>query len=184
MFSLADLCTELGIAAFTDGRVTPETFLLAPLFRPAGPGLVTPVHSVFGEHFAARVLRTEHGRAAAATGTVVGAEPLVTEQVRRFLRHVDVQAPAAAALTLPAGVYLVGPSHRLLLRNIDAPVVFDEFPVTVGWYKVFLAAVERQGCAAANTCGHGGPHMSVCLLGRQARSLPAWDGVLGYGQSG
>jgi hypothetical protein len=157
LFSLADICTELGIGAFTGGRVAPETFLLAPLFRPAGPGLVTPVHTVFGEYFAARVLRTEQGRAAAAgtaaaTGTgpgiATGADPLLTEQVRAFLHHFGAQTPPAAPLTLPAGVYLVGPSHRLLLRKIEKPVVFDEFPVTVGRYKAFLAAVERQGCAA------------------------------------
>lgn len=48
---------------------------------------------------------------------------------------------------LPAGVYLVGPSHHLTLRRIGRPVVFDRFPVTVGRYKEFLAAVARDGSA-------------------------------------
>ncbi|MEX5711383.1 SUMF1/EgtB/PvdO family nonheme iron enzyme [Parafrankia sp. FMc6] len=144
VFSLAQICTDVGIDCFTDGRVTQETFLLAPLFRPAGPGLVAPVHTVFQEYFAARLLRTAEGCDAAAAHR----EPIITEQVRRFLHHL---APAPTATTpqlLPAGTYLVGPSHRLLLRRIEKPVVFDEFAVTVGRYKRFLAAVEREGCAA------------------------------------
>ncbi|SQD95031.1 Sulphatase-modifying factor protein [Parafrankia sp. Ea1.12] len=144
VFSLAEICTDVGIDCFADGRVTPETFLLAPLFRPAGTGLVAPVHTVFQEYFAARHLRTAEGREAAAAHR----EPIITEQVRRFLRHLGTAPASTPPGLLPAGTYLVGPSHRLLLRRIDRPVVFDEFPVTVGRYKRFLAAVERDGCAA------------------------------------
>ncbi|MBL7498745.1 SUMF1/EgtB/PvdO family nonheme iron enzyme [Frankia sp. CNm7] len=144
VFTLAELCTELGIDCFTDGRVTADTFLLAPLFRQAGPAAVAPVHTVFQEYFAARHLRAPAGRAAAAQ---LG-EPFLTEQVRRFLHHLGTETPTGVPpLVLPAGTYLLGPSHRLLLRTLDRPVLFDEHPVTVGRYKRFLAAVERDGCA-------------------------------------
>ncbi len=143
VFSLADICTHAGIECFTEGRVTWETFLLAPLFRPTGPGTVALVHTVFQEYFAARYLRTAAGRRAAAGNR----EPIVTEQVREFLVHLGAETIPAPPQTLPVGTYLVGPSHRLLLRTIDRPVLFDEFPVTVGRYKAFLAAVAEQGCA-------------------------------------
>ncbi len=145
IFSLAEVCTELGIECFAVGRVSQETFLLAPLFRPAGADAVTPVHSVFQEYFAARLLRTAEGRAAAAAA---GTEPLLTEQVRRFLHYLGTETPPAAPLVVPAGFYVLGPSHRLLLREVEKPVAFDEFPVTVGRYKGFLGAVERQGSGA------------------------------------
>ena len=145
VFTLAEICTDLGVGCFTDGRVTSETFLLAPLFRPAGPGAVATVHTVFQEYFAARYLRTPAGRAAANAAVT---EPFLTEQVRRFLHHLGTEPAGTPPLVLPAGTYLLGPSHRLLLRPIDNPVLFDEFPVTVGRYKRFLAAVERDGCAA------------------------------------
>jgi Sulfatase-modifying factor enzyme 1/NACHT domain len=145
LFSLADVFTGLGVDCFADGRVAPETFLLAPLFRPAGPDVITPIHTVFQEYFAARFLRTVEGRDAAAR---MDREPLLTEQIRGFLSHFGAQSPPVTTGTLPAGVYLVGPSHRLLLRRIERPVLFDEFPVTVARYKAFLAAVERHGCAA------------------------------------
>jgi formylglycine-generating enzyme required for sulfatase activity len=46
---------------------------------------------------------------------------------------------------LPAGVYLVGPGHHLMLRRITRPVRFDRDAVTVGRYKEFLTAVARYG---------------------------------------
>ncbi|WP_462188236.1 formylglycine-generating enzyme family protein, partial [Frankia sp. CcWB2] len=143
VFTLADLCTHVGIECFAEGRVTLETFLLAPLFRPAGAGTVALVHTVFQEYFAARYLRTAAGREAAGSN----AEPILTEQVREFLVHLGAETIPAPPRTLPAATYLVGPSHRLLLRKIEKPVLFDEFPVTVGRYKAFLAAVAEQGCA-------------------------------------
>ncbi len=47
--------------------------------------------------------------------------------------------------TLPASTYLVGPSHRLLLRRTEKAVRFDEYPVTVGRYQAFLAALGENG---------------------------------------
>jgi formylglycine-generating enzyme required for sulfatase activity len=99
---------------------------------------------VFQEYFAARFLRTPDGRLAAAAG----GEAVLTEQVRRFLHHLGTEQTETPPRVLPTGTYLVGPSHRLLLRQIERPVLFDEFAVTVGRYKRFLAAVEQDGCAA------------------------------------
>ncbi|CAO5161697.1 AAA+ ATPase domain-containing protein [Frankia sp. AiPs1] len=182
VFTLADLCSHLGIDCFTDGRVTWENFRLAPLFRPAGNGDVALVHTVFQEYLAARFLRTAAGREAAAGLD----EPILTEQVRAFLTHLGTEPPpvpeyqspgqrAAVPLmsdssasadplvaddpptpgrpmpagpvepVLPAGAYLLGPSHRLLLRRIESPVRFDEFPVTVRRYRAFLTAVAERG---------------------------------------
>jgi hypothetical protein len=143
VFTLAEICTEIGIDCFAGGRVTSETFLLAPLFRAAGRDLVAPIHTVFQEFFAARYLRTAAGREAA----LAGGEPFLTEQVRRFLHHLGTEPVAAPPQVLPAGTYLVGPSHRLLLRRIEKPVLFDEHPVTVARYRRFLAAIEQGGCA-------------------------------------
>jgi hypothetical protein len=159
VFSLMDLFTGLSAESFRQGRVSVEAFLLAPLFRSAGPDLLSLEHTVFGEYFAARYLRTPEGRATAAD---LKPEPLLTEQVRRFLHQLGTPvcdltqahptqpteaAPAAPPQTVPAGVYLVGASHRLLLRTLPAPVLFDQFPVTVARYKQFLAAVDQDGCA-------------------------------------
>jgi hypothetical protein len=145
LFTLAEICTELGIECFTGGRVTFDSFLLSPLFRQAGPNIVALVHTAFQEYFAARLLCTRDGRTAAANLTT---EHLLTEQVRRFLHHLDTREPPATNQRLSADVYLVGPSHRLLLRTIKHAVSFDEFPVTVGRYKLFLAAVAEHGCVA------------------------------------
>jgi hypothetical protein len=149
VFSYADLCTRLGVEVFRGGHVEAGTFELAELFRAAGPGQVTLEHSVFGEYFAARYLRSESGRAAAASADT---EPLVTEQVRRFLARLgpEVRLGTESAMpprVVPAGTYLVGPSHRLLLRTLDRPILVDEFPVTVARYNEFLEAVARDGCA-------------------------------------
>src|SRR5262249_54415559 len=46
---------------------------------------------------------------------------------------------------LPSGVYLVGPSSRLLLRRISHPLVFDRYPVTVARYRRFLDAIAEGG---------------------------------------
>jgi formylglycine-generating enzyme required for sulfatase activity len=145
VFSLAELCTDLGVEVFAGSRVAADTFLLADLFRPAGPSTVTLEHSVFAEYLAACYLRTASGRADAAT---IEPEPLLTEQVRRFLTYVDAEPPAAEPRLVPAGAYVVGPAHRLLLRALDRPILVDEHPVTVGSYRQFLAAVARDGCAA------------------------------------
>ena len=72
--------------------------------------------------------------------------PRVTEQVRDFLRRRASQAGTDDCV-LPAGVYVVGPGHHLMLRRVGRPVKFDPFPVTVARYKRFLEAVTRHGSA-------------------------------------
>lgn len=125
VFAYADLCTGLGVEVFRGGRVAAD------------------------------------------------AEPLLTEQVRRFLVRLGTTLPTPTTPTLPttptspttpispttptfptppgrvvpAGTYLVGPSHRLLLRTLDRPLQVEEFPVTVARYNEFLTAVARDGCA-------------------------------------
>ncbi|SNQ48811.1 conserved hypothetical protein [Frankia canadensis] len=143
VFTLADICTHVGIRCFTAGRVALESFLLAPLFRSAGNGDVALVHTVFQEYFAARWLRTAVGREEAARAR----EPILTEQVRSFLAHLGADPVASSPRAVPPATYLVGPSHRLLMRRIEQEVLFDEFPVTVRRYNEFLAAVAAQGCS-------------------------------------
>ncbi len=79
--------------------------------------------------------------------------PRLTEEVREFLyRRSQVSGPDAAAgvagdCVVPAGVYLVGPSHHLMLRRVEQPVRLDRYPVTVGRYKQFLDEVAPAGSA-------------------------------------
>jgi len=151
IYPLLDLHAALGPAAFQDGQISGDTFRLAPLFRPAGPHALIARHSVFQEYFAARYLQDPAGRADAAA---IEPEPILTEQIRGFLHHLPTEdgpgrrPSASRAGLVPAGTYLVGPSHRLLLRTLDAPVVLDEFAVTVARYRAFLDAVARHGSAA------------------------------------
>jgi predicted ATPase len=196
VYSLADLYTGLGTETFTDGRVTEDAFLLSNLFRAAGPGLVALEHSVFAEYLAARYLATPAGRASAAEITP---EPLLTEQVRRFLATLDTAPDAASPRVLPIGTYLVGPSHRLLLRSIDRPIEVDEYPVTVGRYKQFLAAVAAEGSAAWDhpdtpaehthepwqerlrqpdyyTDAYFDEYPAICVNWWSAHAFAAWDG--------
>jgi formylglycine-generating enzyme required for sulfatase activity len=48
---------------------------------------------------------------------------------------------------VPTGIYLVGPSHHLMLRQVGKPVRLDRYQVTVGQYKKFLHAVSQHGSA-------------------------------------
>ncbi len=81
------------------------------------------------------------------------AHPRLTEEVREFLyRRSQLtgtadDANAAGDCVVPAGVYLVGPSHHLMLRRVERPARLDRFPVTVGRYKRFLQAVDQHGSA-------------------------------------
>src|SRR5262249_55226005 len=94
---------------------------------------------------AAEFLRTPQGRDAALAST---ARPRLTEQVRAFLRSPGVGDDAGTTdCILPAGIYLVGPSHHLMLRRVDRPGPVHPYPVTVARYKRFLAAVARDGSA-------------------------------------
>jgi hypothetical protein len=154
-FTLVDLVNELGIAAFDGGRVSFGDFRLRELFRPAngsgggdGAGLAGAAvafrHAAYQELLAAEFLRTPQGRDAALAAA---ARPRLTEQVREFLcRRADVVGGPGDCV-VPAGVYLVGPSHHLMLRRVERPVRLDQFPVTVGRYKRFLAAIAEGGSA-------------------------------------
>ena len=154
-FTLVDLVNELGIAAFDGGHVSFGAFRLAPLFRPGDASggqeaagsvgaAVAFRHAAYQELLAAEFLRTAQGRDAAMAA---GARPRLTEQVREFQSRRAVDAAGADDCVVPAGVYLVGPSHHLMLRRVDRPVRLDRFAVTVGRYKEFLAAVARDGSA-------------------------------------
>lgn len=168
-FTLAELVNELGIAVFDGGRVGMESFRLRELFRPVSVGgaavgadaRVAFRHAAYQELLAAECLRTAQGREAAIA---VAGRPRLTEQVREFLGQLPAGAgdagagPGSGGCVLPAGVYLVGPGHHLMLRRVERAVRIDEFPVTVGRYKRFLAAVAREGPARwdhpATPAGH------------------------------
>ena len=148
-FTLADLA-ELGTGAFDGDRISLAGFRLAALFRPASrPAPLTPRspspvrHAAYQELLAAEYLRTASGR---DTTLAAAAQPKITEQVRQFLHdRADDQDAGPGDCVVPAGTYLVGPSHHLMLRRLDQPLRLDRFPVTVARYKLFLAAIERDG---------------------------------------
>jgi Sulfatase-modifying factor enzyme 1 len=146
VFALVELVNELGIEAFEGGRVDFTSFALRGLFRTADAAgtAVAFRHVAYQELLAAEFLRTVQGREAA---TAAPARPRLTEQVREFLHRRGDVVGGAGDCVLPAGVYLVGPSHHLMLRRVERPVRLDEFPVTVGRYKRFLDAVARHGSA-------------------------------------
>jgi hypothetical protein len=154
-FTSVELVNELGLAVFEGSRAGLGGFRLMALFRPAGiPGnpdaagfggaAVAFRHVAYQELLAAEFLRTAQGRAAA-----LGApeRPRLTEQVRQFLSRRAAAAAGTDDCVLPAGVYMVGPSHHLMLRRIERPVRLDRFPVTVSRYKRFLEAIGREGSA-------------------------------------
>jgi formylglycine-generating enzyme required for sulfatase activity len=152
VFSLVELVNELGIRVFAGGRVEPGSFTLRDLFRitsPAGTALALR-HVAYQELLAAEFLRSPQGRDTALAGAP---HPRLTEDVREFLHHRSQvtsppgTAPMAGDCVVPAGVYLVGPGHHLMLRRVTRPVRLDRYPVTVGRYKQFLRAVDRHGSA-------------------------------------
>jgi hypothetical protein len=146
VFSLMELVNELGIGAFDGGWIGLEAFRLKDLFRAAdaGGGAVAFRHVAYQELLAAEFLRNAAGREAALAAV---SRPRLTEQVREFLHRRGVEFEVVGDCVVPAGVYLVGPSHHLMLRRIERPVKIDQFPVTVGRYKRFLDAVAREGSA-------------------------------------
>jgi hypothetical protein len=154
-FTLLDLVNELGIAVFEGGRVSLGGFRLMTLFRPADPAgsrdaagsggaAVAFRHAAYQELLAAEFLRTAEGRAAAVAAA---SRPRLTEQLRQFLCHRGAAAAGTDDCVLPAGVYVVGPGHHLMLRRTEQPVRLDRFPVTVRRYKRFLDAIAREGSA-------------------------------------
>ena len=152
VFTLVELVNEFGISVFAGGRVEPASFRLRDLFRVAdadGSALALR-HVVYQELLAAEFLRSPQGRDAALAAAL---HPRLTEEIREFL-HLRSQATSLPGTTgsaddcvVPAGVYLVGPGHHLLLRRVERPVRLDRFPVTVGRYKKFLHEVGRHGSA-------------------------------------
>jgi formylglycine-generating enzyme required for sulfatase activity len=155
IFTLLDLVNELGIGVFAGSRASLDSFRLMALFRPAGPAgsldgpaadgaAVAFRHAAYQELLAAEFLRTAEGRAAALTAAP---RPRLTEQVRQFLCRRGGGAAGTDDCVLPAGVYVVGPGHDLMLRRIERPVRLDRFPVTVARYKRFLDAISRDGSA-------------------------------------
>lgn len=139
-FTLVDIVNHLGIDMFEGGQLTYDAFRLQPLFRPIGNLEVAFIHSAYQELLAAEHLRHP------PTVESAPAAPRLTEQVREFRYRRSQPAPAPAEdCVLPAGTYLVGASHHLMLRQIERPVRFDRFPVTVTRYNRFLEAVRREG---------------------------------------
>jgi Sulfatase-modifying factor enzyme 1/NACHT domain len=153
VFSLIELVNELGIGVFDGGHVAITTFRLRDLFRTADPDATALAlrHVAYQELLAAEYLRCQAHRDITLTAT---AHPRLTEEVRAFLCCRAQPADPVTGSTgsgehcvVPAGVYLVGPGHHLMLRRVDKPVRLDEFPVTVARYKRFLDRVHRLGSA-------------------------------------
>ena len=158
VFTLVDLVNAFGITAFEGDQVDLGSFCLAPLFRAAGRpadrdsagfgDVVAFRHVSYQELLAAEFLRSVGGGATALAGggaaLAEAGRPRLTEQVRQFLYGRSGRATTDDCV-LPAGVYLVGPSHHLMLRRVERPVRFDRFPVTVAQYNLFLDAVASDG---------------------------------------
>jgi energy-coupling factor transporter ATP-binding protein EcfA2 len=171
VFPLVELVNELGIGIFISGRVEWGTFRLQELFRAAdtaGEALALR-HTAYQELLAADFLRSPDGRDAALAAIP---HPRLTEEVREFLyrRSTAASLPGPAGGTgdcvVPAGVYLVGPSHHLILRRMDRPVRLDRYPVTVSRYKRFLDAIRRDGAARWDHPGTPAEHSHQPDTGR------------------
>ncbi|TDC21842.1 NACHT domain-containing protein [Streptomyces sp. 8K308] len=145
VFPLLDLHNALSPQVFRDGRITPDAFRLAPLFRVAGDETALAFrHSAYQELLATHYLATPTGLEQAAD---LPDGAYLTEQVRAFLADPTSGAHPSPSddCVLPAGVYLVGPAERLLLRRVTRPVRFDQHPVTVARYRQFLNALRPDG---------------------------------------
>lgn len=139
-FTLVELCNAFGIGCFEGGQIDFESFRLRPLFRLAGADRIAFAHSAYQELLAAEHLRDPDTRSSALEGRL-------TEQIRAFLHHRCRAEQTTDDCVLPAGTYLVGPSHHLMLRQIQVPVRFDRHAVTVRRYNAFLTAIEQHGSA-------------------------------------
>lgn len=142
VFSLVEVYNVLGADAFTAGRVAVDSFRLGALFRPVSDDSVAFLHSVYQEFLAACHLADAEHRSRAAE---LAGGAYLTEQVRAFLAQLTPSAESGDDCVVPAGVYLVGPAERLLLRRIDRPVRFDRHPVTVARYRDFLRNLPADG---------------------------------------
>jgi len=150
-FGMIELASEFGVTAFDGARVEFDAFGLRDLFREvdAAGNAVAFRHVAYQELLAAEFLRNPERREAALAAA---ARPRLTEQVREFLCRRSGGAAAGVPVgdgecIVPAGIYLIGPSHHLMLRRIEHPVRLDQFPVTVARYRRFLDAVAREGSA-------------------------------------
>ncbi|MFF1675940.1 SUMF1/EgtB/PvdO family nonheme iron enzyme [Streptomyces sp. NPDC058256] len=141
VFSFLDLHHLLGADAFTEGSLGLDTCVLAPLLRPAGTDHVAFVHTAYQELLAARHLAESIRRDSAAD---IPGSAFLTEQVRAFLAGMPGN-PETDDCVLPAGMYLVGPAERLLMRQVTRPVRFDRHAVTVARYRRFLDALDADG---------------------------------------
>ncbi len=152
VFPLIELVNGFGMNVFDGGRADANSFRLKALFRIANPAgtALAPRHAAYQELLAAEFLRSPEGRDAALAAAP---RPRLTEEVREFLYHRSQtanpppKADRADDCVTPAGVYLVGPSHHLMLRRVTRPVRLDQFPVTVRRYKKFLHEVGGHGSA-------------------------------------
>jgi formylglycine-generating enzyme required for sulfatase activity len=140
-FSVLDLHRYLGSGAFTDGHLDLNASVLAPLLRPAGPDRAAFAHTAYQELLAARHLSTPRGLEEAAE---MPGGAFITEQVRAFLAHIPMDTSTDDCV-VPAGIYLVGPSERLLLRRVRRSVRFDRHAVTVTRYRRFLDVLLPDG---------------------------------------
>lgn len=140
VFTLIELCNQLGVDCFTGGRIDFDSFRLRPLFQRVGPDQVTFAHSAYQE-----VLSAEYLCLNSLIG--VGSSVRLTEQLRALVHRRSREVPGNNDGVLPAGTYLVGPSDHLMLREILAPVRFDRYAVTVDQYKAFLSEIAQYGSA-------------------------------------
>lgn len=130
---------------------------------------VMRLHAQAGESLLAAELRQQtpdpQGRTVSAgparreIALAAAPHPRLTEEVREFLyrRTLAETAPTqktgagtsdpTATCIVPAGIYLVGPSHQLMLRRLGKPIRMSEFAVTVAQYKRFLDLVSQHGSA-------------------------------------
>jgi Sulfatase-modifying factor enzyme 1/NACHT domain len=184
VFPLLEVVNALGMEVFGGGPASLDRFALRALFRAADPAgtAVAFRHAAYQEMLAAEFLRTPAGRDRALAAAP---HPRLTEEVRVFLRHrahaAGLPAPEQAGeCVVPAGVYLVGPGHHLMLRRLERPVRMDRFPVTVHRYQQFLDAVTRHGSATWDHPGAPPGHSHQ----PDPRHLPAAGYYTGPGYGG
>lgn len=139
-FTLVEVCNALGIDCFEGNRVTFDAFRLRPLFHSAGTERVAFTHLAYQELLAAELLGDPRARQQSSGGRL-------TEQIRAFLHHRSSNEVSHLAddCVLPTGTYLVGPSHHLMLKQVNHPVRFDRHAVTVSRYNRFLQAIAEHG---------------------------------------
>ena len=127
----------------------PASFRLRDLFRVAdadGSALALR-HVVYQELLAAECLPSPQGRDAALAAAL---HPRLTEEIREFL-HLRSQATSLPRTTgskddcvVPAGVYLVGPGHHLLLRRGRGGPLSESLYGRI-WHQARAAAMPEDG---------------------------------------